>query len=107
MPFNLLGWYPDYLDPDNYTNVFAHSPAAWSGSFYDNPDMDALLDAQGGELDQDARIAIFEDIQDLWVTDSPFVPLGQGKLFIGYRDGVSGILLVPLAQLHYFLIAKS
>ena len=107
LPFNLLGWYPDYLDPDNYTNVFAHSPAAWSGSFYDNPDMDALLDAQGGELDQDARIAIFSDIQDLWVTDSPFVPLGQGKLFIGYRDGVSGILLDPLAQLHYFLIAKS
>ncbi len=107
LPFSLLGWYPDYLDPDNYTNVFAHSPAGWSGSFYDNPEMDALLEAQAGETVQDARVEILHEIQDLWVTESPFVPLGQGKLFIGYRDGVSGILLDPLAQLHYFLIEKA
>ncbi len=107
LPFSLLGWYPDYLDPDNYTNVFAHSPAAWSGSFYDNPEMDALLEAQAGELDEDARIEILEEIQDLWVTESPFVPLAQGALFIAYRDGVSGVLLDPLAQLHYFTIGKA
>ena len=107
LPFNLLGWYPDYLDPQNYTTDFAHSPASWSGSFYDNPEMDALLDAQAVEIDEGARVALLADVQDLWVTESPFVPLAQGKLFIGYRDGVSGVLLDPLAQLHYFLIQKA
>lgn len=106
LPVSLLGWYPDYLDSDNYTNVFAHSPAAWSGSNYNNPEMDALLDAQASELDQSARTSILEDVQDLWVTESPFVPLGQGKLVIAYRDGVSGIVLDPIANLHYFLIEK-
>jgi peptide/nickel transport system substrate-binding protein len=106
LPFSLLGWYPDYLDADNYTNVFAHSPAAWSGSRYNNPDMDALLDAQAGEQDVDARKAIFDEIQDLWVAESPFVPLGQGSLFVAYGDGVSGIILDPLALFHYFLIEK-
>jgi peptide/nickel transport system substrate-binding protein len=106
IPVSLMGWYPDYLDSDNYTNVFAHSPASWSGSQYNNPEMDALLDAQAGELDEAARIGILEEIQDLWVTESPYVPLAQGKLFIGYREGISNVILDPLAQLHYFLIEK-
>jgi peptide/nickel transport system substrate-binding protein len=106
LPFSLLGWYPDYLDPDNFTNVFAHSPASWSGAYYDNPEMDALLDAQAIEQDEGARISILEEIQNLWVTESPFVPLGQGKLFIAYREGVSGVVLDPLGLLHYFLLEK-
>ncbi|MBK5107698.1 MAG: hypothetical protein JJE12_06185 [Anaerolineales bacterium] len=106
LPFQLLGWYPDYLDPDNYTNVFAHTPAAWSGSFYDNPEMDALLDAQAGELDEATRTSILEEIQDLWVPESPFVPLSQGKLVVAFNDGISNVVLDPLALFHYFLVEK-
>jgi peptide/nickel transport system substrate-binding protein len=106
LPVSLLGWYPDYLDPDNYTNVFAHSPASWSGSNYNNPEMDALLEAQAGEMDEAARIAVLEEIQDFWVSESPFVPLGQGKLLIAHADGVSGVVLDPIALLHYFLLEK-
>lgn len=106
LPVSLLGWYPDYLDPDNYTNVFAHSPAAWSGSYYSNPEMDALLEAQASELDQATRIADLEAVQDFWVQESPFVPLAQGKLVIAYRDNVSGVVLDPIALLHYFLLEK-
>ncbi|NOY98454.1 MAG: peptide ABC transporter substrate-binding protein [Chloroflexi bacterium] len=106
MPVSLLGWYPDYLDPDNYTNVFAHSPAAWSGSFYNNPDMDALLDAQAAERDEATRIALLEQVQDLWATDVPFTPLVQGGLYVAYRDGISNVVLDPLGLFHYFLIEK-
>jgi ABC-type transport system substrate-binding protein len=68
--------------------------------------MDALLDAQGIELDTEARIGIFEEIQDLWVTESPYVPLAQGSLFVAYRDGISNVILDPLALFHYYLIEK-
>ncbi len=106
LPVSLLGWYPDYLDPDNYTNVFAHSPAAWSGSFYSNPEMDALLDAQAAERDEAKRVELLEQIQDLWVKDVPFTPLAQGSLFVAYRDGISNVVLDPLGLFHYFLIEK-
>ena len=106
LPVSLLGWYPDYMDPSNYTMDFAHSPASWSGSYYNNPEMDALLDAQATELDEATRIGILEEVQDFWVTESPFVPLGQGKLLIAYADGVSGVVLDPIANLHYFLLEK-
>ena len=107
LPVSLLGWYPDYLDPDNYTNVFAHSPATWSGSRYSNPDMDALLDAQAAELDEAARIALLEEIQDFWVGESPFVPLSQGMLVVAHRDGVSNVILDPIALFHYFEVKKN
>jgi peptide/nickel transport system substrate-binding protein len=106
LPVSLLGWYPDYLDSDNYLNPFAHSPAAWSGSGYNNPDMDALLDAQAGELDEAARVALLGEVQDLWATEVPFTPLGQGALFVAYNDNVSNFILDPLSQAHYFLIEK-
>jgi peptide/nickel transport system substrate-binding protein len=106
LPVQLLGWYPDYMDADNYLTPFAHSPATWSGSFYDNPEMDALLDAQAEEVDADARLALLEEIQDYWVTESPYIPLGQGKLFVAYREGVTGVVVDPLALFHYFLVAK-
>jgi peptide/nickel transport system substrate-binding protein len=106
VPFSLLGWYPDYLDADNYLNVFAHSPASWSGSFLNDPEMDALLDAQAAEVDSDARLALLEETQDYWVEVSPYIPLGQGSLWVAYRDGVSGIILDPLSLFHYFLIDK-
>ena len=105
-PVNLMGWYPDYLDSDNYTYPFAHSPATWSGSFYNNPDMDALLEAQQVELDQAARVALLEQIQGYWVEESPFVPLGQGALTVAYRDNISNVILDPLGLFHYFLIDK-
>lgn len=107
LPVSLLGWYPDYLDPDNYTNVFAHSPASWSGSNYNSPEMDALLEAQASELDEAARIAILEEIQDFWVPESPFVPLSQGNLVVAYRDGISNVILDPLALFHYFMVEKN
>ncbi|NIM93623.1 MAG: hypothetical protein GTO18_07920 [Anaerolineales bacterium] len=106
LPVSLLGWYPDILDPDNYTNVFAHSPASWSGSYYSDEKMDELLEAQAAELDVDTRVGILHEIQDYWVPESPFVPLGQGKLFIAYQDGVAGVVLDPIALLHYFLLEK-
>lgn len=106
LPVSLLGWYPDYLDPDNYTNVFAHSPASWSGSGYNNPEMDALLDAQAEESDEAARVALLGEVQDLWATEVPFTPIAQGALYVAYNDNVSNFILDPLSLAHYFLVEK-
>jgi len=106
LPVSLLGWYPDYLDPDNFTNVFAHSPASWSGSGYNNPDMDALLDAQAEEQDEAARVALLGQIQDLWATEVPFTPLAQGSLYVAYNDNISNFILDPLSLAHFFLVEK-
>jgi len=109
MPVFLLGWYPDYLDPDNYTWSWGHSSAADDmGIFYSNAEMDALLE-QGQvtvPVDSDERAAIYEEAQTLWVTDPPTVPLTQGSLLVVAQPGVQGIVLDPNMMFHYFLLYK-
>ncbi|MBT3239494.1 MAG: peptide ABC transporter substrate-binding protein [Chloroflexi bacterium] len=105
-PVALYGWYPDYLDSDNYVGPFV--PGTWAAGppGFVNDDVSALITEQASEGDEAARIAVLGDLQDLWVTQSPMVPFAQGSLFVAYNDGISGVTLDPLALFHYFLVDK-
>jgi peptide/nickel transport system substrate-binding protein len=109
MPVFLLGWYPDYMDPDNYTSPFAGTAGSKGmGIFYSNPDMDALLKKGQTEKEVygDARKKVYEDIQNKWVTEAPTVPLFQGALLVVTQKNVQGITLDPTMFLHYWTIYK-
>jgi peptide/nickel transport system substrate-binding protein len=107
MPVFLLGWYPDYLDPDNYTWSFAHSSASDDiGIFYASDEMDALLEAgqTATELRGSGRQATYADAQELWAVDVPTIPLSQGSLLVVAQPGIGGIVLDPNMLIHYFLL---
>jgi len=107
MPVFLLGWYPDYLDPDNYTWSFAHSEAADDlGIFYANDQMDALLEEAQTETDMATRTDLYKQIQELWTTECPTIPFTQGSLYVVTQKNVTGVKLAPYMQLPYFLLAK-
>ncbi len=107
MPVFLLGWYPDYVDPDNYTWSFAHSEAADDlGIFYSNPKMDELLEAAQTETDMEKRMELYAEIQELWTTECPTIPFTQGSLYVVVQKGVTGVALAPYMQLPYFLLTK-
>jgi peptide/nickel transport system substrate-binding protein len=109
MPVFLLGWYPDYLDPDNYTWSWAHSDASDDmGIFYASDEMDALLEAGqvAVPVDSDERKAIYEDAQRLWVEDVPTIPLTQGSLIVVAQPNVNGVVLDPGMMNYYFLYAR-
>jgi peptide/nickel transport system substrate-binding protein len=60
----LLGWYPDYVDPDDYTYPFLSTEGAKSlGSFYSNPEMEALLRKEREEVNFEARMEVFREIR--------------------------------------------
>lgn len=107
MPVFLLGWYPDYLDPDNYTWPFAHSTASDDqGIYYANPEMDALMEAgqTAKELRGADRLKTFDDIQKLWAVESPTIPLTQGTLLVVAQPNIDGIILDPNMMFHYFTL---
>jgi len=107
MPVFLLGWYPDYLDPDNYTWSFAHSSASDDiGIFYSNPKMDELLEAAQVETDPAKRVELYEEVQRLWATEAPTIPFTQGSLFVVTQKNVTGVTLSPYMLFPYFLLAK-
>jgi peptide/nickel transport system substrate-binding protein len=109
MPFFTLGWYPDYLDPDNYTWSWGHSEASDDmGIFYSSAEMDGILEEAQitTPLQGDERKAMYEEAQMLWTEDVPTIPFTQGQLLVVTQANVTGIELDPTMFLHYFLLAK-
>jgi peptide/nickel transport system substrate-binding protein len=107
MPTFLLGWYPDYLDPDNYLWSFAHSDASEDlGIFYSDEEMDSLLVEAQTETDPDTRMELYADIQELWTEEAPTIPFTQGQLLVVTQPGVEGVELDPTMFMHYFTLSK-
>ncbi len=108
MMLALLGWYPDYLDPDDYLTPFLHSGYnKWTGTGYSNPKVDKLLDEAETIVNKEKRAEIYREVQKILAEDVPFIPLLQGKLFIVVRKDVKGVMLGPTMLLPYYTIYKS
>ena len=94
-PIYLLGWYPDYLDPDDYIEPFYHSEKTFIG-FYGSEEMDQLItDEQLLEAGTPERAEVFDSIQQLAADDMPFIPLyseGQEAYFNERVQGVEDTL---------------
>jgi peptide/nickel transport system substrate-binding protein len=102
MPVYLLGWYPDYIDPDDYTAVFARTEdSAGMGIYYSNKDMDALFAKEGSSPDAKVRADAFKKIQALWATEAPTIPLWQGDLFVFTKKNVGGVKIGPTLIFNY------
>jgi len=91
-----LGWYPDYVDPDNYTAAFAGtSGSIGNGIYFSNPDWDAMFTKEQSSTKEAERKAIFEKVQDLWIDQVPTAPLFQGYLILVSKKNVTGVKIGP------------
>jgi peptide/nickel transport system substrate-binding protein len=108
LPAHLLGWNPDYLDPDNYTWPWAHSTKSNQKMFYANPKMDELLEAgqRITDLRSDERKAIYEDIQRLWAEDVVMIPLTQGTQPVVAQPHVKDITISPSMNIEFSTLYK-
>lgn len=102
MPSFLLGWYPDYMDPDNYTAAFAGTNgSAGMGIYFSDAEYDQLFKTEQSTADQDVRADVFAKIQKMWTEDCPTVPIFQGKLYIFAQPNVKGVIVGTDMVLHY------
>ena len=96
MPIYLLGWYPDYVDPDNYTAAFAGTAgSAGLGIFFSDPVWDAKLTEAQTVTDMAGRTALYEEIQQMWTEDVPTIPIFQGTLYLFTQKNISGVMVSP------------
>ncbi|MFN4101445.1 MAG: ABC transporter substrate-binding protein, partial [Pararhodobacter sp.] len=90
----------NYGDPDNIAFAAYHSSrnGGWQNAVYANPEVDALIEAARAEIDPEARIALYQQFQELVVADAPdiFGVLERRKL--GMRDAVQGYQFSPVAS---------
>jgi len=104
----LLGWYPDYLDPDDYTTPFLDGDAnGWAGTGYNNTQMNTILRKAQTITDQNQRASLYEQAQDILAQDVPYIPLIQGKLFVVTQKNVKGVIIGPDMIFHYATVYKT
>ena len=90
----LYGWYPDYIDPDDYIQPFLDSSGgSWLHHNYNNTNMDQLIAWARGNTTSSTRTDLYGQIQDLMVTDCPITPLFQGAAYAVSKTNVQGIYL--------------
>ena len=98
----LLGWYPDYIDPDNYTAAFAGtSGSKGMGINWSSAEWDKLFDTEQRSTNAQVRETTFKTLQTLWADEIPTLPVWQGDLYVFTRPGVKGVKIGPTLVFNY------
>jgi peptide/nickel transport system substrate-binding protein len=99
------GWYPDYIDPDDYIYPFVHSSGgSWLHFNYNNTNMDQLIAWARGNTTSTTRSDLYGQIQDLMVADCPMIPVYQGSAYAVSKTNVQGIYLDITQSFRHWLI---
>ena len=105
MQVYVYGWYPDYVDPDNYVQPFFDSVGgSWLGTGYSNPKMDELIQEARSITDPVRRGELYSEIQKIMVEDCPIVPVYQGTAWAVTKPDVTGVILDITQNMYYWLI---
>ncbi|WP_342365043.1 glutathione ABC transporter substrate-binding protein [Jeotgalibacillus proteolyticus] len=107
----ILGWSTPTADADYATYALFHSSQVGqpgNRSFLQDPELDELLDAGRRETDQDARAAIYLDVQEKLVELAPMVYIHHQEYLTGVSNNVSGFSTLPngIYQLHEVSISE-
>ncbi|MFU8839977.1 MAG: ABC transporter substrate-binding protein [Nitriliruptoraceae bacterium] len=107
-PVFMLGWNPDYIDPDTYVEQFYWSEG-FVGSMYGDAEMDALVLAEQAELDDAVRTDIFDQIQRKAADDVVNIPLFQEVPYVFARPGIRGLetTMDETLIMRYWVVSKS
>jgi peptide/nickel transport system substrate-binding protein len=117
-PIYQLGWFPDFVDGDNYLGPFLtednfpHAHYCDKGATDRPCDKDGVLPLLTTEETKtgSARTAAFDQIQKILATGQmPYLPLLAGKQVAAVRSNVSGVqdTLDPTYQFRFWLFSKS
>jgi peptide/nickel transport system substrate-binding protein len=103
----LIGWFPDYLDPDDYISPFLTPGGADSfGTFYHNASLQPLIKQEQAQSDNGARAQTLGQIQDVAATDVPMLPLFSGTQQVAFNSAVHGVTLSPTSIFPYYTMSK-
>ncbi|MFA6575731.1 MAG: ABC transporter substrate-binding protein [Nocardioides sp.] len=103
----ILGWYPDFLDADNYLTPFIRDGGFYANG-YSNEEVNTLLDQELGETDPAARDELIAQLQDIVAEDVPLIPSWNGQNVAVATSAMSGVedTLDPTYIFRFWMISK-
>src|SRR5216117_2137155 len=86
-PVWLIGWGTPTIDAETVYNPLFHNGSNL-GTYF-NPDLDGLMDAAQKEMDEKKRLALYHQINKLWIEDAAAAPLYQQLDLYGASKRIS------------------
>jgi peptide/nickel transport system substrate-binding protein len=99
----VYGWYPDYVDPDDYAFLYW---ASWLHINYSNATQTAYYDQARATTNSTLRIQLYGNIDDIAVEQCSIVPLWVSGAWAVTKPGVYSIFLDVTQDMRYWLISK-
>ena len=97
LPVSVVGWVPDYADPDNYIHTFYAEGGYYADqSSFSNPEINALDEEARTTFDEARRVELYSQIAELGYEQAPFVVLPQGIPFLVTRENLQGTYINPM-----------
>jgi len=108
MPAYIMGWYPDYIDPDDYIYPFVQSSGnSWLHINYASSTMDGLVAQARAATDQNTRVGLYSQINQLILGDCPLIPLYQSGAYAVTKTNVNGVYLDISQQWRNWLLYET
>jgi peptide/nickel transport system substrate-binding protein len=95
----LAAWTPDYADPDYNLWYFANSASKGPGfnlAYYDNKQVDQLLEEGRKTVDKARREEIYKQVQTIMNDEVPYIFPAQRKVQVAKRTWVKGYEINPM-----------
>jgi peptide/nickel transport system substrate-binding protein len=106
MPMFVIGWAPDYPDPDNFVTPFMHGQKGTFASWvnYNNERVNELIDEAGTTLNQEERREMYYELQQIYLDDVVGIMTHQPVEQRFYRDWVEGNFYNPMQSSQFDLL---
>jgi peptide/nickel transport system substrate-binding protein len=106
MPVFLMGWYPDYLDPDDYLEPFS-DPNIFDPAKWNDQKMLELIHTEQRVQEPARRAETLRQAQTHMAEQVPYIPLFQQPQVAATKASVSGVVLDPIQIFRFWLLEKT
>lgn len=93
--FYISVWGADYPDPQNFVSQQLRTGVGNNNGHYSNPQFDQLVDQADVETDQAKRLQLYQQAEQIALTEVGWLPLYYGKANILMRSTVQGLVITP------------
>ena len=99
--FGTFAWYQDYPDPSNFLDVLLNGHRITdvncnNAAFYNNPFVNTLLEEAAHDIDQDRRLGLYRQAEEIIVKEAPWVFLYHPRMFVLRQPWLKGMKLNPV-----------
>ena len=95
LSFYISVWGADYPDPQNFVSQQLRTDVGNNNGHYSNTEFDKLVDQADVETDQAKRLGMYQQAEQIALTEVGWLPLYYGKANMLISGKVSGLVVTP------------